>query len=290
MNAEKLYDAFAQIDEDLFCDTVAAKRRAWTIKPRMIVAAAIVLFVVGAVIATFYLTRGGGFAGPGDDSGTQIVQPSEQSAADVSEENPPAEPQNNYFESDDLEGFLDFINNGGKTLMYNNSGGHFWSEYAENAEFIEWVNGKAQIPVPGTASGFNVTYSCVGEKKYCFYISTSDEKLTAQVTIEEISSDQAADLPEIVRRYMTESGKAYYDADGEHISGECKFGEYVLYDRHPWKSEFQGEETTSICPPVLFFRYGDYLVRVADRRNPEAEKWDIHFLDCFDLEMYEIQR
>lgn len=288
MNAEKLYDAFAQIDEDLFYDPVAAKRRAWTIKPRRIVAAAIVLFVVGTVVTTFYLTRGG-VAGSGDDSGTQIVQPSEQSAADVSEINLPDEPESNYFGSYDLEGFLGFIKNGGKTPAH--TGGHLWSEYAENAEFIEWVNGKAQIPVPVTASGFKVTYSCVGEKEYSFYISgDSGEKLTAQVTIEEISPDQTADLSEIVRRYMAESGKAFYDADGEHISGECKFGEYVLYDRHPWKSEFQGEETTSICPPILFFRYGDYLVRVTDRRNPEAEKWDIHFLDCFDLEMYEIQR
>ncbi|MBO4501373.1 MAG: hypothetical protein J5760_03945 [Clostridia bacterium] len=87
MNAEKLYDAFAQIDEDLFYDPVAAKRRAWTIKPRRIVAAAIVLFVVGAVVTTFYLTRGG-FAGPGDDSGTQIVQPSEQSATETDNNEP----------------------------------------------------------------------------------------------------------------------------------------------------------------------------------------------------------
>ncbi len=213
-------------------------------------------------------------------------QSSDEKNSENSEINLPDEPLNNNFESDNLESFLDFINNGGKTLMYNIPGGHLWSEYEENAEFIEWVDGKAQIPVPVTASGFKVTYSCVGEKEYSFYISgDSGEKLTAQLTVCEIPSGETSDLSEIVRRYMAESGKAYYEANGEHISGECKFGEYVLYDRHPWKSEFQGEETMSICPPILFFRYGDYLVRVTDRRNPEAEKWDIHFLDCFDLEM-----
>ena len=195
------------------------------------------------------------------------------------------EPENHTFQAFNLQSFLDFVNNDGNTHCFGNEVSPLWSDYAENTEFIEWVNVKAQIPVPVTASCFKVEYSCIGEKEYCFYISTSDEKLTAQVIIEEILPDQTADLSEIVRHYMAESGKAYYEADGEHISGE-----YVLYDRHPWKSEFQGEETTSICPPILFFRYGDYLVRVTDRRNPEAEKWDIHFLDCFDLEMYEIQR
>lgn len=89
MNAEKLYDAFAQIDEDLFYDPVAAKRRAWTIKLRRIAAGAMIaLFFVGAGVAAVYLIRGGGVAGPGDDGGAQSVQPSEQSATETDNNEP----------------------------------------------------------------------------------------------------------------------------------------------------------------------------------------------------------
>ena len=272
MNAEKLYDAFAQIDEDLIGDAAGTVLRVRTINPRRIVAAAVALFFVGAGVAAVYLIHDGRANNPGIDGVIQTDYPHEGSAVDGenSEKNRPDEPESNYFGSYDLEGFLGFIKNGGKTPAH--TGGHLWSEYEENAEFIEWVNGKAQIPVPVTASGFKVTYSCVGEKEYSFYISgDSGKKLTAQLTVCEIPSGETSDLSEIVRRYMAESGKAFYD-------------------RHPWKSEFQGEETTSICPPVLFFRYGDYLIKITDRRKPEADKWDIHFLDCFDLEMYEMQK
>ena len=192
------------------------------------------------------------------------------------------------FSSYDLEGFIDFIRNDGKTQVHNIQTAPLWNEYKENTPFLEWVKGKTHIPIPVTADGYTITYSCIGEMEYCFYISS--ENLEAQVTIEEIATERTANLLEITERHIKTKNYEYLDVSDEHLRGESKFGEYIMYDRHSWMASHGGETNTLICPPVLYFRYDNYLIMVADRRKPEAEKWDTHFLDCFDLEMYEIKR
>ena len=82
MNAEELYDAFAQIDDDLLDGTTGTVLRVRTINPRRIVAAAIALFVVGAGVTAVYLIHDGRANKPGIDGVIQSDYPREVSAVD----------------------------------------------------------------------------------------------------------------------------------------------------------------------------------------------------------------
>ena len=134
--------------------------------------------------------------------------------------------------------------------------------------FLEAVNSKGNAIgryriIQGSMSYFISVYDATFETNgvgKSFVEINVDRELTAE--------DQSKSIFEIVKE--TYPTREYVSA--EFISGENRFGEYILY------------------PKTMFFIYENYLVSMINYTRSESDQWYLSSVELFDIEMYEIKR
>lgn len=211
----------------------------------------------------------------GDES---EVDPTENESNGTAGESEPVE----YTHSDYIpyldvsySAFLEAVNSKGNAILYNDKK---WKEYEEAETFLAWVEDKTEIPVVvARKDAYIGDYRIIQGSMY-YFISVYDAtfetngvgKSFVEITVDRelTAEDQSKSIFEIVKETYPTS--EYVSA--EFITGENRFGEYILY------------------PKIMFFIYENYLVSMINYTRSESDQWYISSVELFDIEMYEIKR
>lgn len=205
---------------------------------------------------------------------------------DPSEEIAGEEPEDHHFESDNLDSFLEFVDNDGETHPWGNERSPLWRDYEDNKEFLNWLRGETRIPIPTVLEdGYGVTWCQVGNKlpiNYSFYIENDSDSLVTISFVFIPEEKRSLSLEELMNYVLTDSQKSHF-SQAETRRGVCQFGNCLLFGRHLIHYETESGTFTSMSYPVISFKYRDYVVLVANRRQPETDQWDMSFLDIITI-------